>query len=219
MKVKRKLLLIGGGGHCASVIDALDASEYVDIGVIDIKENVGKTIRGYLVIGTDDDLEELFESGYEEAFLCIGSTGNLIRRANVAKRLSKIGFKNPIIRASSAVVSCSAQIHPGVFIGKNAVINASAVIRSGVIVNSGVIVEHDCIVSEHSHLATGAILCGEVKIGEYVHIGAGSMVKQGITIGDWSVIGMGSTVLNDIGKGVVAYGTPCKKIKENIFDC
>lgn len=40
MKCK-KLLLIGGGGHCKSVLDSiLDNNDYIDIGIIEKKRNL-----------------------------------------------------------------------------------------------------------------------------------------------------------------------------------
>lgn len=54
----------------------------------------------------------------------------------------------------------------------------------------------------------------EVRIGNNVWIGSGVIIVPGITIGDNSVIGAGSVVTKDIPKNVVAYGNPCKVIRE-----
>jgi galactoside O-acetyltransferase len=54
----------------------------------------------------------------------------------------------------------------------------------------------------------------DIHIGNNVWIGSGVIIVPGITIGDNSVIGAGSVVTKDIPAGVVAYGNPCKVIRE-----
>ena len=51
-----ELILIGGGGHCKSVIDVAEAAGYTILGILDRPEEVGKSVLGYEVIGTDDDM-------------------------------------------------------------------------------------------------------------------------------------------------------------------
>ena len=53
-----------------------------------------------------------------------------------------------------------------------------------------------------------------VKIGKNCWLGAGVAVLPGVTIGDGSVIGAGSVVTKDIPPFVVAYGNPCKVVRE-----
>ena len=53
-----------------------------------------------------------------------------------------------------------------------------------------------------------------VRIGRNCWIGAGALIMPGVTIGDNTVIGAGSVVTRDIPSGVVAYGNPCRVIRE-----
>ncbi|MEY8355649.1 sugar O-acetyltransferase [Lachnospiraceae bacterium 54-53] len=53
-----------------------------------------------------------------------------------------------------------------------------------------------------------------VHIGKNVWIGSGVQIHPGVTIGDHSVIGAGSVVTEDIPSNVVAFGTPCRVIRE-----
>ena len=70
---EKRLLLIGGGGHCKSVLDALNQQNaYSKIGIVDnsIEEKLLTC-----VVGTDDDLPELYKNGWTDAFVTVGSIG------------------------------------------------------------------------------------------------------------------------------------------------
>ena len=54
--MKKPLILVGGGGHCKSVIEAAESAGYSILGVLDMPEEVGKEILSTKVIGTDDDI-------------------------------------------------------------------------------------------------------------------------------------------------------------------
>ncbi|NBK93370.1 sugar O-acetyltransferase [bacterium 1XD21-13] len=54
-----------------------------------------------------------------------------------------------------------------------------------------------------------------VIIGDNVWIGGGAILLPGVTIGDNVVIGAGSVVTKDIQDNTVAYGNPCRVIREN----
>ncbi|BEP30349.1 acetyltransferase [Helicovermis profundi] len=213
--MSKKILLIGGGGHCKSVLDSLlELKEYSEIGVVDKIENVGKSVMGVPVVGCDDDLTNLYRAGFRYAFVTVGSIGDPILRIKLYNLLCEIGYDIPIIIDKSAKVSVHTVIEQGVFIGKQTVINTGALIKKGAIINSGAIVEHDCQIGIFSHIAPGVVLGGEVFVGENSHVGLNSTVKQGIHIGTHSIIGMGSVVLKNIDNYMMAYGNPCREVKK-----
>ncbi|MDK2821976.1 MAG: hypothetical protein PWP31_1941 [Clostridia bacterium] len=208
----KKILLIGGGGHCKSVLDSILVSgEFSEVGIIDMKENIGKDIFGVPVIGCNDNISDCLRQGYEYAFVTVG--GKLKIRISLFDLIEKTGFVIPTIVDPSAVISANAFIEKGVFVGKKVVINAGAVVKKGAIINTGAIVEHDCLVGEFAHIAPGVVLCGGVCIGKFTHVGAKSVVKQQVRIGDSCLIGMGSVVVKDIEGGMMAYGVPCREVK------
>ena len=53
-----------------------------------------------------------------------------------------------------------------------------------------------------------------VRIGNNCWIGAGAKIMPGVTIGDNTVIGAGSVVTKDIPSNVLAYGVPCRVVRE-----
>ena len=209
--MSKKLLLIGGGGHCHSVLDSVLAlNEYDDIGIIDSIDN---SFSGISVIGTDEDVPKLFKDSWKYAFITVGSIGNTEIRKRLYKMIKEIGLFIPTIIDSTAVIGANVTIDEGTFIGKRAIINTGSKIGTCSIINTGAIIEHDCIINNFSHISPGAILCGQVTIGNDTHIGAGTTVKQLINIGNNTLIGAGSVVVSDIPSNIKAYGNPCKVVE------
>ncbi len=60
----------------------------------------------------------------------------------------------------------------------------------------------------------GLMRARPVTIGNNVWLGAGVTVMPGVTIGDGTVIGAGSIVTHDIPPCVLAYGSPCRVIRD-----
>lgn len=54
-----------------------------------------------------------------------------------------------------------------------------------------------------------------VVIGNNVWIGGGAIIMPGVTIGDNVVIGAGSVVTRDIPDNKIAFGNPCRVIRDN----
>lgn len=209
--MKRKLLLIGGGGHCHSVMDSiLSAGLYDEIGMVDYED------RSYFdipVVGTDDDLPKLLKDGWTDAFITVGSVGDTSLRRRLYRMVKETGFCIPFILDPSATLAGDCVISEGVYIGKCAVVNAGAFLGAGVIINTGAIIEHDCKIGDFTHISPGTILCGQVSIGTDSHIGAGSVVRQLIRIGNNTLVGAGSVVVKDLPDQIKAYGNPCRVVE------
>ena len=53
----KSLILIGGGGHCKSVIEVAESAGYEIKGILDMPDEVGKEVLpGHKVISTDDEI-------------------------------------------------------------------------------------------------------------------------------------------------------------------
>ena len=208
----KRLLLLGAGGHCRSVIDSIDRAKYSDIIIIDKTEMVGKNVYDIPVVGTDSDIGNYYSMGYQQAFITLGSIGNPVKRIKLYCMLKNIGFSFPSIIDQSAIISPSiGEVGEGVFIGKGVIINTGVKIGSCAIINSGAIIDHDCEIGQFAHIAPGVRMSGGIKVQDNVHIGVGSSIIQSITIGKNAIIGAGSVVISDIADDVTAIGVPCKE--------
>ena len=208
-----KLVLLGGGGHCKSVLDsALRMKLFEQIVITDPDIPNGTEILSCTVAGTDDCLERLYQEDFDCAFITVGSIQVSPLREKLADKAAAIGFKFPIIQDPSAIVAESAAIGEGTFIGKNAVVNAGAIIGKHCIINTGAIIEHECLVGDFSHVSVGATLCGEATVGKNCMIGSRSIVIQCLTIGDKCVIGAGAVVNRNLPDSCKAVGVPVRII-------
>lgn len=214
--MSEKLLLIGGGGHCKTVIEAIESQNcYDEIGIIDVSENVGKQILSCKIVGTDLELNRFFNDGFKNAFIAMGTIGNPYKRISLYMKLKEQGFSLPTISHRSASISQYARIAEGSLIAKNVIINADTTIGKCTILNTGCIIEHDCKIGDFSHIAPGTVLSGNVIIGKAAHIGSNSVIRQNSVIGDRTIIGIGSVVINDVESDCIAFGNPCRRVKNN----
>jgi sugar O-acyltransferase (sialic acid O-acetyltransferase NeuD family) len=212
----QKILLIGGGGHCKVVIQAvLHAGRYKIAGIIDVKEKIGKEVLGFPVIGADQDMKKYFKKGIRHCFITLGSIGKPEPRIRLFNVASGIGFKFPNIIHPGSFVSKFAGMGSGNYIGPAAVINPGAAIGNNCIINTGAVIEHDVKIGDFVHVAPGVAVSGGAMIGKHSHIGTGSCVSQDIKIGENAIIGTGSVVVDDIKSNSLAYGNPCREIKAN----
>lgn len=207
LEMKNGIALIGGGGHCKSVINTIQrASSYDEMAVVDQAYPQFQDVLGIPVVGKDDKLPYLKSIGYDYAFITVGSVKTTVLRHKLYERAIQFGFCLPYIVDPSAQISEYAELEAGVFVGQNVVINAGAHIYKMAIINTGAIIEHECEVGEYSHIAIGAALCGNVSVGNDVLIGAGSVVIQGIRVGNRALIGAGSLVLRDVKENETVMG-------------
>lgn len=208
-----KLVLLGGGGHCKSVLDsAIRMNSFEQIVITDPVITPGQKIYGCEVVGTDECLEELFTKGFDNAFITVGSIGVNYLREKLAEKASGIGFRFPVVIDPTAIVSDFAVIGSGTFVGKKAIVNADAVIGRHCIINSGAIVEHECLIGDYSHVSVGTVLCGKVRVGMQCFIGAGSTVIQCLDIGDNCIVGAGAVVNRDVSFNTRVAGVPAGQI-------
>ena len=194
MSCKEKIILLGGGGHCKSVIDIIEQEDKYEIaGIIDTKEKVGQKVLDYKIIATDEDLPSLVKD-YKNILITIGQVGKGEKRKILFEKCKNLGFNFPVIISPYAYVSKHSKIDEGTVVMHNVVINAGAKIGRNCIINTGAIIEHDVIVENHCHISTGAILNGGVVVEERSFVGSNVTTKQYTTITKNSFVKAGSLI-------------------------
>ena len=193
--MKKPIILIGGGGHCKSVIDVIEQEGIFKVaGIVDLKEKIGDTILNYPVIADDNELIELTKK-YKYFHITLGFIKTPARRNQILEILKRNKAELPVILSPIAYVSEHAIICAGTIIMHNAQINANAEIGENCIINSKALIEHDAIVGDNCHISTGAIINGGVTVGNECFVGTGAVVVQGAKIPDGSFIKANSLVI------------------------
>jgi len=179
---KENIILIGGGGHCCSVIDVIEQeNKYNIIGIVDKKELIGTKVLNYEVIASDDKLEELFKT-YKNAVVTVGQIKTNQIRVKLFNKLKAVGFNLPTIISPLAYVSKYAVVGEGTVVMHQALINANASIGKNCIINTKALIEHDCKVKDDCHISTASVLNGGVVVEENTFFGSNSTSKQNIKI-------------------------------------
>ena len=180
--MKEKILLVGGGGHCKSVIDVIEAENKYEIaGIIDKEELLGQKVLGYAVIGCDDDLEKLFET-YKYAVVTVGQIRSNALKIKLFNSLKDIGYILPVIISPLAYVSKHSNIDEGTVVMHQALINANVNIGKNCIINTKALIEHDCKVEDNCHISTASVLNGGVIVKEGTFFGSNTTSREGIEI-------------------------------------
>lgn len=213
-----KLLIIGAGGHARSVIDTVQCEgRYEILGLLADNLDMGAEVYGYRVLGGLDTIAAIANGNHcHQAIIAVGDN---FQRERIATRLRGLdpGVHFSTTIHPAAVISPSAKLGEGVVIMAGVVINAGAVIGEGCLLNTRASIDHDCVLGEFASIAPGATLGGNVRVGARTAIGLGAGVIHKITIGADTVIGAGAVVVCDQPEGVVAYGNPCRTVRQR--DC
>ena len=111
------------------------------------------------------------------------------------------------------VISKTSKIGIGCLIDANISIAAHTNIGNFVSINRNVSIGHHTIIEDYVSINPGCNIAGNVKIGKGTTIGMGTNVLNTVEIGENTIIGAGSNVTRNIPSNVIAYGNPCKIIK------
>ena len=209
---QKNLILVGGGGHCKSVIDVAESADYNILVILDMPEDVGKQVLDYKLIGTDDDIPLYVDKA--EFVITVGFIKNPATRIKLYNKVKEAGGKLATIIASTAHVSKYSTIGEGTVVMHQAFVNAGAQIGANCIINTFCNIEHDAQIGDQCHISTGTMVNGDCKVGDRCFIGSQSVLANGITIGEDIIVGAAGFVRKSISaKGIYSGNPAILKIK------
>lgn len=210
-KNKRELVLVGGGGHCKSVIDAAESCGMTVRGILDMPDMVGTLVCGKPVIGTDDDMAKYVDDC--DFIVTVGYVSKPDLRISLYERILALGGRLATIVASTARVSPYASIGHGTVVLHNACVNAGASIGENSIINTLANVDHDARVGSHCHISTCSCLNGNVEVGDASFVGSGTVVSHGMRIASRVAIGAACFVHHSINNPGLYLGNPLRRVR------
>ena len=194
----KPILLIGGGGHCRSCIDVIEAEgKYKITGIVNQPGGNCEPVLGYEVLGDDEDLPELLKK-YHNALITVGQVKSADLRVNLFSTLKEMGAQLPVIISPNAYVSKHAEIKEGTIVMHGVVLNAGGYIGKNCIINTQALIEHNTVVESHCHISTGAKVNGGAFVGTKSFVGSGSVIHESVRIGEKSIISAGSVVRKNL---------------------
>lgn len=208
------IVLIGSSGHAKVIIDIVRrAGRYAIAGLLDEHREVGEQTLGCQVIGRENQLPTLVKAhGLTGVVIAVGDNDV---RAAIASRVQAQCPGLPLMSAihPRATVAEDVEIGEGTVVMAGVTVNPGASIGRGCILNTQASLDHDSVMEDFASLAPRVATGGHCRIGVGVAVGIGAVLGHGVHVGAHTVIGASSLVLQSIGAGVVAYGSPARVVR------
>lgn len=198
---KEDLILIGGGGHCRSCIDVIEAEGRFTIrGIVDANENLPTPILHYELLGQEEDIERLSKT-CRYFFITVGQIKEWRARLRLYQYLLSLHVTIPAIVSPLAHVSKYATIEEGTIVMHQAMVNSGARVGANCIINSKALIEHDAVIEDQCHISTAAIVNGGATVRRCSFVGSNAVIREGIEVGEACIVGAGMGVMQNLKSG------------------
>ncbi len=189
---KPNIILIGGGGHCTSVIDVIEQGKIFNIkGILDYSDV--KNVLGYPVIGNDSLIPELVDT--DTFFLItIGQIKSYSVREKIALLLEENNANLATVISPFAYVSKHSIIEKGTVVMHGAIVNAGAQIGKHCIINTKSNIEHGVRIENFCHISTCAVVNGDSIVKKGSFVGSNATISNAIVVAENSIISAGEFI-------------------------
>lgn len=190
---KPHIILIGGGGHCISVIDVIEKeNKYVIKGILDSNKE-SESVLGYPILGDDKIIPELIAKNVF-FLITVGQIKTYGIRRKISEKLEESKAKLATVISPLAYVSDYAKIEEGSVIMHHAFINAESQIGRHCIINTKANIEHGVQVGDFCHISTCSVVNGDSIVEYGTFVGSNATISNGIVIKKDSIISAGKFV-------------------------
>ncbi|HTN68209.1 MAG TPA: hypothetical protein VLZ33_01965 [Dysgonamonadaceae bacterium] len=217
LNLKEDITILGySGSYLSLIFESLTALNYKGKVNIILNETEKRAVAPF---ETNISFEEIFYTELEQPpskvyILCSNKPSTKKFLFEYYENLWKIKHNEfaELIHPSS-IVSSTVTFGYGLKMEALSVIAPYTKIGLGVNIGRNCSIGHHNTLGDFSSIYLGTNLAGNTKIGEGTTIGPGCTVFNNVEIGSNTIIGGGSVVTKDIPSGVLAFGNPCKVIK------
>lgn len=209
--MKKKVIVVGSGGHAKVIIDILhEMNVFQIIGITSNSITKGETFFGYPVLGDDECLKEFSPNEYQIAIGLGGYRDNNLRDS-VYSKTKKLGFNFVNAIHPSAVISKTVNIGEAVVIFPGVTLNTEVSIGNNSIVATGSTIDHETIIGNNVLVSAGVTVGAYTEIMDNALLALGSKIISGVKIGKKAIVAAGAVVVNDVSENDIVFGIPAKK--------
>tara|TARA_B100001057_G_C22700003_1_gene891308 strand:+ start:118 stop:759 length:642 start_codon:yes stop_codon:yes gene_type:complete len=195
---KKKIFVIGSGGHSRPVIENLKMLGKNKINLFDIKfsKNKENSVLGVKVL---DDFKSINLKKIKKKTNFYIAIGENKLRKKYFKYLKKFVVL-PNLKSKKSFISPNSKIGKANFFNHFSFLGPNTKIGNNNILNTYSLIEHDVDIGDNCHICPGVKIGGRTKIGDNVFIGIGSVIINNIKICSNVTIGAGSLIYKNIIK-------------------
>ena len=207
--MKKKLIIIGGGGHARSILGLLIKNKLTSriIGYSDNK----KSNLPIKYLGNDNIILKNFKK--KDVEIVIGVGIHLSIREKIIRKFKKYNFFT-LVDKDSKIIS-NLPLGKGTIIYPNANVSSNVKIKNYCVIHNSTTIDHDVQIQSNSYIDPGAVVCGNAKIGKNVLIGANATLIQDTILADRCKLGAGSVLIKSCKtKNKTLIGSPAKIYKK-----
>jgi sugar O-acyltransferase (sialic acid O-acetyltransferase NeuD family) len=192
--IKKRLLIIGAGGHGRSVAEAaLLRQDYELTAFLDDAAKPQQRLWDFPVWGTT----EMLAGCRGRIDVVMVAMGNNALREALHHQVQAQGMALATVIHPAAMVSPTATIGEGSAIMAGAILGTGAQLGEGVIVNCGAVVDHDCVVEAFAHLGGNASMAGGSVLGRGAWMQTGTSLGHGAGLPAEAVLRVGETMFTN----------------------
>ncbi len=219
MGKKDQIILVCGGSFAAEIYDLFsDDQSFEIVGFLDDDKDcyLSEKSKNLMHMGS------IFSQNIDDKYFLHIATGNWELNHKIFSYYKKLNKKLYTLIHPKALVSKSAKISDGCYIGPNSIVSSNTILETNVSVNFSCGVGHDCNIGRNTIVSPHVMINGNCKVGESSFFGTGAVIFQNLNIGNFSTIDSGTvlrTNMNDfdIASGREKSNIVKNKLKEHFF--
>ena len=207
--MRKAIIIVGVGEHAIGVTNVALSCGMSIVAYIDDSKASSKVL-GIPVITKQQCIDTSKAVNFA---IAIGDNSVRERVYNEYKS-ELLNCKFPSLIHQSAIIGINSKVGDGTVIMPQTNIGPNSKVGVLCILNTSSSIDHDCDMQSFSSIALKVVTGGNVKIGVRSAVSISATIKHGIVIGDDVVIGANSHVNKAFDSNLVAYGNPCKFVRE-----